>query len=407
MKNRILLSVLYIYALLVSVLRAIRFPSDWAEAHWLMDYRFGITKRGLAGEIFGFVFDKNEMNIMILSAAILIGLYLILLIIALKESCRKQIHSLVILFFVTFFLSQYIVFSAHLIGYLDHLIFLMTVLTVYLIRKKQTFIASLIAAISIFIHEISFFLLVPVSIFILIVSHFSIDRFSFKILLNKHFLKKIILFLALPLFSMIVLFYVQEFHLNLNHAQIFSYLTSFKFISEVPADAVASGFTKSFAYQWEAQSPQFFQRVFASTCTVFYGIPMAFMFFLMLKIFNLKKNLSLLLFIVIISFCPLLLHAIAYDTYRIWTFPFMIMFLIFWILNSSEVDLKPNLKLTVFEICAFAICILLMIFSPVYLFDNESDRFSSVIKIILTLPLIFLLIFSIKKSQIKNLRFFK
>lgn len=401
MKSKIFLSVLYLYALLFSVLRTVRFPNDWAEAHWLMDYRFGMIKRGLAGEIFGFFFTKNELNITVLSSIILAILYLVLLIIAFKESFRKKIYVSKILFFVTFFLCQYTVFSAHLIGYFDHLIFLMTIFTIYLIRKRQIFMASLIAGISIFIHEISFFLLVPVSVFALIISRFSIDHFSFKSLLERFLLKKIILFLALPLMSVLTLFYLQEFHLNLNHTQIFSYLKSFKFISEVPADSVSSGFTKSFAYQWDAQSPHFFQRVFVSTCTVFYGIPMVFMLFLMFKMFNLKKNVSLFLLILSIGFCPLLLHAIAYDTYRIWTFPFMILFLVFWIINSSEVIVIKIQDFQISDFIIFIISAFLMVFTTLNLFDGEVENLVIFNKVLMTISLLAAILLNKKNLRAK------
>ena len=42
-------------ALVATVLRTIRWPNDWAEAHWLLDYRFGFVKRGLVGQVFTWV----------------------------------------------------------------------------------------------------------------------------------------------------------------------------------------------------------------------------------------------------------------------------------------------------------------------------------------------------------------
>ena len=43
----ILSCVLMLGALVATVLRTIRWPNDWSEAHWLLDYRFGFVKRGL------------------------------------------------------------------------------------------------------------------------------------------------------------------------------------------------------------------------------------------------------------------------------------------------------------------------------------------------------------------------
>ncbi|KQT17987.1 hypothetical protein ASG31_04420 [Chryseobacterium sp. Leaf404] len=403
MKSRIFLAVLYFYALFFSVCRTVRFPNDWAMAHWLMDYHSGIIKRGLAGEIFGFLFTKTELNITIVSAVVLVVLYLAVLMIALKESFRKKIQPLAVLFYLTFFISQYVVFSAHLIGYLDHLIFLMAILTVFLIRKKKVFIASLIAGLSVFIHEISFFLLIPVSVFALILSEIQAREFSLKKLMEGMMVRKMFIFLMLPVASLVSVFYLQEYHLRLNHSQIFSSLKDSGFISESAADSVASGFTKSFAYQWEAQNPHFFQRILMSTCTVFYGIPIAFMLLIIFKIFNLRKNLTLFFATVFICLCPLFLHAIAYDTYRIWTFPLMIVFLLFWILNSSETESLNFEKFPKSEFIIFIISLLLMVFTPLHLFDNEVENVSFFNKMIVLLQIIFITLFGVKKiSDLKK-----
>ena len=79
MKSRISVFLILLYTLAFSVGKTLRFPNDWAESHWLMDYRFGFIKRGLAGEIFGWLFLKTELSITILSAIILFALYFLFL----------------------------------------------------------------------------------------------------------------------------------------------------------------------------------------------------------------------------------------------------------------------------------------------------------------------------------------
>jgi hypothetical protein len=37
------------WAMVITMARAVRYPNDFAEAHWLLDYRFGLIRRGLAG----------------------------------------------------------------------------------------------------------------------------------------------------------------------------------------------------------------------------------------------------------------------------------------------------------------------------------------------------------------------
>lgn len=103
MGRKILLVILYLYALIFSVLKTIRFPSDWSESHWMLDYRFGFIKRGLGGEIFGLLFEKNPHTIFIFSAGVLLLLYVLLLGIAVKETCKRENDFHRILFFLIFF----------------------------------------------------------------------------------------------------------------------------------------------------------------------------------------------------------------------------------------------------------------------------------------------------------------
>ncbi|RZJ45002.1 MAG: hypothetical protein EOO19_11445, partial [Chryseobacterium sp.] len=180
MNRKLLLVFLYLYALFFSVLKTVRFPNEWAESHWLLDYRFGFIKRGLAGEILGWFFLKNEFSILVVSAIVLFTLYILIFRIAVNETFRNENSFYRILFFVIFFLSQYLIYSAHLIGYFDHLIFLLTILVISLIKKKRIFAASVVAVFSIFIHEISFFLMLPISFFALIVSEFQNKKFTIK-----------------------------------------------------------------------------------------------------------------------------------------------------------------------------------------------------------------------------------
>ena len=398
MKSRISVFLILFYTLAFSVGKTLRFPNDWAESHWLMDYRFGFIKRGLAGEIFGWLFPKTELSITILSAIILFALYFLFFLISGKEIFKKEFEVKKILFYLLFFSSQYIVFSAHLIGYLDHLVLLFTFLTVFLIRKKQIFIASLVAAFSVLIHEISFFILMPISVFALMISQISTEDFSLKLIVKKRNIFQILQFLLLPLLALLSIFLFHDGE-SLQHVKVFNYLKKYSFIEENPADSVASGFTKSFFYQWEAQSPHFFQRVFVSTCTVFYGIPMLAMAFFIFKFFDFKKKLDLFLLLNAVCFSPLLLHAIAYDTYRIWTFPFIMLFLVFWILQMYQFPKNEKSSLNIFELFLFAISIIFTLFIPNHLFDGEVERFSFQTRVLCSFPLVFGLIFILKKPK--------
>lgn len=401
MNRKVPFIILYLYALIFSVLKTIRFPNDWSVAHWMLDYRFGFIKRGLAGAFLGFFLEKNEQNIIVLSIVILLALYGLLLSIAYKETIRNKERTYTVLLYLIFFLSQYIIFTAHLIGYLDHLIFLLTIVIIWLLRKKQMVLSSLLVSISILIHEVSFFLMLPICCFALIVTEADLREFSLKSLLNSGLLKKMIMFLLLPLITTLGVSMYQEISGRNYHSQIFTYLEHLNFINKKVADSVASAYTVKFSDYFNEESPHFFQRVFVSKCSIFFGIPILFMMYLVYKQFE-KVNRFLLLALGTIVLIPLSLHAIAYDTYRIWSFPFMILFLGFWILNSkATVKLDAPGKMSVLEISGAVVSIVLVSLVPSHLLDNEVEHFSLIQRIIILLPLVLLGVYYYKKAPTK------
>lgn len=401
MNKKLLFIILYFYALAFSVLKTIRFPNSWSEAHWMMDYRFGFIKRGLAGAFFGFFFEKNEQNIFVLSVFLLLALYTSLFIIAYKETIRNNENAYTLLLYVIFFLCQYIIFTAHLIGYLDHLIFLLSILVIGLLKKRKIIIASLLVSISIMIHEIALFLMLPVCCFALVVTEMGKDQLSLKDVLASGLFKKIVVFLMLPVIVTLGVSMCQEFSGKDEHQKIFDYLSHLMFIKQNVADSVASAYTAKFTTYFNEESPHFFQRIFVSKGSIFFGIPILFMMYLVFKQFE-KVSKFLLITLGSIVIVPLFLHAIAWDTYRIWSFPFMILFLGFWILNSTmHVKNNVNKKLSTLEMGCAVISILFVSLVPSQLLDNEIERFSLIQRLTILLPLMILGIIIIKKPQLK------
>lgn len=399
MYRKFLLIFLYLYALIFSVSKTIRIPNQWAQSHWLVDLRFGFIKRGLAGELFGFLAEKNAFSITVLSVGILTVLYFVIVNIALKTTWSNPKSYYRILFFVVFLLSQYIVFSAHLIGYLDHVIFLLTILAVYLIIRNKVLIASLVAVFSIFIHEISVVLMLPVCCFAIIVNQMPEGKFFIKNIFSRNTFKKIVLFLLFPFFTAIFISFYQEINGGNYYNQIFSYLRQSSIPANV-ADSVCSAYTKSFTYYFREQYEHFFQRIFVSKATIFYGIPIIFLLWMIFKEFKLKQNIHLFIILILITGVPLILHSIAYDTYRIWTFPYMILFLGFWILSvryTGKLNQSEPKQSSVWETVFFIVTFLFVSVIPTQLFDGETERPSLIIKTILILPILLLLYF-FKKS---------
>lgn len=402
MKSKVVISLLYLYALIFSVLKTVGFPNQWSEAHWMLDYRFGFIKRGLGGEIFGWFFEKSQLNILILSSVILILLFGSLLIIAIRHTVKSLGNINRILFYLIFFLSQYMVFATHIIGYMDNLIFLSTILAIELIKYKQILLASILTTFCILIHELSFFLMLPICFFALIINNIS-KELSLKDIFNPSLLQKIFLFLLLPFVAMISLSINQELFGSDRHVSIFKYLSSVRFITKEVADSVSEAYTESFKDYLVSESPYFLQRIFVSKASIKYGIPILFLMFLIYKEFR-KVDIKILIFLAIISLLPLLLNAIAWDTYRIWSYPYLVLFLGFWIL-SSKFDTKFvfNDKLSVFENIVLIISIILVSLITTPLFNGFTERFSLIERLLISCPIYFYIFFILKKAPKMNI----
>ncbi len=399
MKSRYLLVFTYLYAIVFSILKTLRLPNDWAEAHWMLDYRFGFIKRGLAGEIFGLLSEKTEFSILVLSGGILLILYLFLIFTAIRNSIKNgSIQQVDFFFYTLFFLSQYIIFSAHLIGYMDHLIFLLTIATIYLIKKKLFVLSSAIMAIAIFIHELSFFLMLPLCFFTFIYMNISNQTLSLKDIFKKILTIKTIGFLILPCASLIVLSIYQESNINDLYSKIYNYLENIKFISRNSADSVASAYTGKFSYYFWQESKHLFQRLFISKCSILYGIPILFMMFLIYKKFN-NVNVYLMTILGICVLFPLLLHSIAYDTFRIWSYPFMTLFLAFWILNSNKNKIDSSINFSKFHVIIFIFSIALVSLSSNALFDGEKEHFTFLQRILLFIPVLAAVLLYLKNPK--------
>ncbi|MDR6920284.1 MULTISPECIES: hypothetical protein [Chryseobacterium] len=394
--QKFLIVFLYLFALSFSFFKTVRLPNKWAIAHWLMDYRFGFIKRGLIGELFGFFFEKNEFNILIISSVILFLLYASLLSIAVRNTWKNYSIEKV-LFYVIFFLSQYMILSAHLIGYFDHLIFLMTLLSVYLIGHKKMILASLITVFCIVAHEVSFVLMVPVCLFALLVNEVQDNKLTF----NSGLLKKIGLYLLLPVAATVSVSLYQELYGQDNRQLIFNYLKNTELIKKGVANSVAAAYTEGFGSYLKSEAPYFLKRVFLSIGTVKYGVPLLFMAYMVYKKFS-RINIYILLLLAVVSVSPLVLHSIAWDTFRIWSFPFIILFTGFWILcgKFQPVHEHGN-KLSLFEIVFFLISIALVSMFPNFLFENETERFSTPVRILILIPIFSMVWYLYKKAPEK------
>ncbi len=147
-----------VWTLVVTVMRTARWPNDFAEAHWLFDYRLGLIKRGLPGELValgtGLVGrGPTEGLIAFLSAAIFALLVTTLLFVVWRLVSLDRWSGASVLTAVAFLSSSYVVMTAHLMGYFDHVVVLSSIAAVGLLLRGRAWWAGAVVAVAVLVHE--------------------------------------------------------------------------------------------------------------------------------------------------------------------------------------------------------------------------------------------------------------
>ena len=150
--------------MVLSVLRGIRLPGSWTYAHYLMNYDFGFTKRGLLGSIVeqvGIPYLASYEFFALFSASILLGN--LLLLATLLRDLVKSGNIFLLCCSIILICSTTLPSLANFIGYGDHIGMFITlvVLKIKHFWQKLTFaVPSLLVAI--LVHEANFIIFAPI-----------------------------------------------------------------------------------------------------------------------------------------------------------------------------------------------------------------------------------------------------
>jgi len=380
--------------------RTLRLPNDWAEAHWLLNYDYGFIKRALPGFILKhFInYSNAEFIISFISSFFLTLFFILLLIISYRILKITNFSGSDILMTALVFSSPFVVMSGHINGYADNIILTVSIISIFLITKNKIFAASLLIAVTFFIHESILILGFPS---ILCLAYIKYLKENSENSVYK-FIKKHLTLIILPLAAFLTIF-INQLLINSKEveANLITHLSEYSFIKEGRNTLVPEEITTSFFYFFETQSRKFFRRM-VSYPTV-YNSPTIFLLVLYIyKVikksgFNRKEFAAVLAVIIL----PLSLHLIAWDTSRIWTYPIITCFIFLWGLNELNFSFKID-ESTLFYFLS-GVVIICNIFFAIPLMDNEVERFSNLTKALIYLPpVIFLLYLVYKKNTTKT-----
>ena len=157
-RNRFVVLGVILWTLGVTVARTLRLPNDYAESHWLLDYRFGPMKRGLIGSMCTFV--TAAFNVPMTPAIILVlaGLTLAALCLVVLRVCdrlldRHGADEAAALLGLVAVSSPFLVMGAHTIGYFDALLFTLAFLSAGLTLSGRPLHAAVFHLVGLLTHE--------------------------------------------------------------------------------------------------------------------------------------------------------------------------------------------------------------------------------------------------------------
>ncbi len=381
----------------VTVARAIRLPNDFAEAHWLLDYRFGFIKRGLIGSICSVAtsllgIPMSSRVILILSEILFCAFCAVLLFLLFRLLRQYVGDSGTQLMALVFASSPFLVMSAHLFGYFDALLYLTAIAAAALVLSDRPYPAAFISVVAMLTHEsylLIGFPLVCLAAFLRLRSSAENNQANRV----KHIAA---LFVPLLVFFGILVF--QTFFIDqlALRQQLTDYLGSFNYIptqySEVPKWQT-TGFFEFLGYQdnfgGHILDPVILASVGPSFLAILYFIHSSFR----VRAFRLLSVVTLA-----VIACPLLLHAVAFDTARISTYPIGGAFIAAWIFTKTNQHQATD---DLFALVALP-ALVLNIFLTIHLMDWEVERFSNIWRILLYAPTLLLVLSIISRRNVQN-----
>ena len=366
-----------LWAFGVTLLRGLRRPNDWAEAHWLIGYDFGLIKRGLPATLLrpftAASPERAEMAITLVATALTALLCLVLIAVCGSILRRAGFSRNAVVAVAVFATSPFVVMTGHLNGYFDAPIVLLTVLAVTLAWRGRAGWAALALTIGLLVHETIFIIGFPTVIWAALLAN------RRDVATGQAAARRLAPLLA-PLVAFAALFVYQSFAIDAAELEstLITHLESFPFIQYDQEVIVPRAFAKSFVAHFQSQSPRVWGRLF-DPGLMLAMLPTVAVWLLFIRQALRAANMPrrLIMAAGLLPFLPLALHLIAWDTARIWSYPIIVALLVGWVAclaaEPTRLRAADSRLLTVLGLSTLP----LNVFGRVPLMDWRVERFSN------------------------------
>jgi len=368
--------------LALTLSRALRWPNDFSEAHWLLDYRFGFVKRGLAGQMLSTALglagaEPTAAIISAIAVVLLSALALTLLWMAWQLARRAAHPGAAVLAGVAFLSSPFVVMSAHLIGYLDGILILLAVAAVALMVRGRVWAAGAVQAAAVLVHESAVVVGFPVLCFAWWVTR---DQARGQ---GSVFRRAAPLALPLAAFAALAL---SAQSLPADFEDRYSqHLMRYAFVEGDMHIFVPEWLTPGFAQHAAEQKHRFAERLSGAAT---FGLILPTVFALLawtIDACRVRPRSITLVLLVAATFAPQVMHIAAWDTVRIWTYSIVAAWLCAWTL-ARAIGAGGLISPAVRAIAVLAVLANVMVATP--LLDNLADRYALTTRVLLFGPVL-------------------
>jgi hypothetical protein len=376
--TRVLPAIVLIWTFAATLARSVRAPNQFAEAHWLLDYRFGFMKRGLVGTICSaganFVGTRmTESVILFLSAVISVSLWTFVLLLLFRILGRHGWRDEAVVACLVLVSSPFTVMSGHLVGYFASLLFLFALASVMLVRRDRHYAAAAVSILGLLTHESYALTGLPL---VWVAAAMSRQRTSTT-------WREALVLVGAPVLVFITIPILQGLHTEpmILRTQLTQHLDGFGFLGDrshlvalwqtTPAGEFLATYVRGLDDR--VLAPAVLATVLPTLLTLLLFTHASF------RILPFGAASTALLGAVC---APLAMHALAWDTARIWTYTLASATVVLWILSESR-RARPASSLVLLVAVP---TLVLNAFADVPLMDNEPDHFSNVTRLLLYLP---------------------
>lgn len=384
-------SAVVVWTVVASVARALRPPNDFSEAHWLLDYRFGFIKRGLVGSLCSsvagiFDVEMTAEAILWLSVATFCVMAAALLAILARSwaDCAGARESVAVA--LVFASSPFFVSNAHLLGYFDALLYIAAIASAALMLSDRPVPAALVSSAAILSHEGYLLLGFPL---VCLASAAAVTPAASGAPGRRDRRKAHLAALTIPVvvFAGVALRSSSESGRVVLRQQLAAHLEASGFVATM-SENVARDQTAALTQLIPENVPLLDERLLHAASLKSVAPSLVALVLLLFTSFHIRVFGALSAMLAGAICAPLLMHAVAWDTARIWTYTLGGTVIAYWILAETRQSRAVHRWIVLMSVAV----VILNAFSRMPLLDGRVERFSESTRVLLYLPAVLVLL---------------